>query len=135
MPKTLPAKLLKFAAAVFCSFLLVAAFSLRSSANETNHATKVTFTSPVEVPSADGLVVLPAGTYVFEISGTRGSNVTVQIFNEDITRLYATVMAIQTYRSAPAGTQLILVQRDGAPAQQLKAWYYRDNDYGQEFVY
>jgi hypothetical protein len=135
MPKTLPARLLKLVAAVFCSFLLVAAFSSRSSANELNHATKVTFASPVEVPSADGIVVLPAGTYVLEVSGTRGSNVTVQIFNQDITRLYATVMAIQTYRRTPAGTQVTLEQRDGSPAQQLKSWYYRDNDYGQEFVY
>lgn len=135
MTKTLPTRLLKLAAAVFCSLLFVGGFASNSNANDMNHATKVTFASPVEVPGPNGPVVLAAGTYVFEVSGTYGSNLTVQIFNQDITRLYATVLAIQCYRRTPAGTAITLVQRDGEPAQQLKTWFFRDNDHGQEFVY
>jgi hypothetical protein len=135
MAKTLPARLLRLAAAVFCSLLFVVAFGSNSSANQMNHATKVTFTSPVEVPGPNGPVVLAAGTYVFEIAGTHGSNITVQVFNQDITHLYTTILAIQCYRHTPTGTEITLVQRDGASTQQLKTWFFRDNDHGQEFVY
>ena len=135
MAKTLSGKLLRFAAVVFCAGVLVAGMSLNARANDMNHGTMVTFTSAVEVPAPNGVIVLSPGKYVFEVTGTRGDNIIVQIFNEDITHVYATVLAIRSYRAAPGATEFTLVQRPGETAQQIKTWFYRDYGYGQEFVY
>ncbi|MDE3168745.1 MAG: hypothetical protein KGL75_01275 [Acidobacteriota bacterium] len=135
MAKTLSGAILRFAAVAFCAFVLVAGVSRSAKANDMNHGTLVTFTSAVEVPGPDGMILLAPGTYVFEVAGTRGDNTVVQIFNEDITHLYATVLAIRSYRAAPGGTEFTLVQKAGESAQRIKTWFYRDNDHGQEFVY
>lgn len=133
MAKILPTRLVTFVA--LCAFLFVAGFCRNVSANELNHGTMVTFSSPVEVPGANGPIVLAAGTYVFEATNPLCSHVVVQIFNKDKTQLYATVLAIRSYRAAVSGTVITLVQRPGEQAQSLKSWFYRDADYGQEFVY
>jgi hypothetical protein len=135
MRKISPARLLKFTAAVFCALLFVAGFAPNSSANQLNHETMVTFTSPVEVPGPHGTIVLSAGTYVLEATNPFQSHIVVQIFNRDKTRLYATVLAIRSYRQTLSGTEVTFAQSQGDPVQKLKTWFYRNYDYGQEFIY
>lgn len=100
-------------------------------AAEADQYTKLTFTKPVEIPGQ----VLPAGTYVFKLANRDDLN-TVQIFNADGTRVYATLQTNPTERMEPTGsTTLTLAERpSGEPAALLK-WFYPGNNVGHEFVY
>lgn len=92
----------------------------------------ITFSQPVEVSGT----VLPAGTYVFKLHDSTSYRHIVQIWNEDSTKLIATVMAIPNYRLEPTG-ELVLKFHEtpaGSP-EALRAWFYPGDKFGQEFVY
>src|SRR3954453_11776004 len=65
-----------------------------------NRKTVITFSGPVEIPGVHlaGWGVLPAGTYVFKILDSQSDRHIVQIFNQDETMIYATILAIPNYR-------------------------------------
>jgi hypothetical protein len=67
------------------------------SADDWNKRTTVTFSAPVEVPGA-GAQILPAGTYLFKLLDSQSDRNIVQIFNEDGTHVYTTILAIPNYR-------------------------------------
>lgn len=66
----------------------------RATADENNKKTKVTFTEPVEVPG----MILPAGKYTFALMDSLSDRNIVQIWNEDQTKILATILAINNYR-------------------------------------
>src|SRR5271156_3982905 len=92
--------LFKAVPTVFCAVLVTAAFSPSVQADEWNKRTVVTFSEPVETPGVHvkGWAVLPAGTYVFKLLESPSDRHIVQIFNQDETMLYATVLADPNYR-------------------------------------
>ena len=98
----------------------------------------VTFSQPVETPGVHikGWAVLPAGTYVFKLLGSPSDRHIVQIFNQDETMLYATVLAIPNYRLQATG-KTVLTFRETPPGQPdvLRAWFYPGKNFGDEFVY
>ncbi len=123
---------------VFCAALIGAALSPNVKADEWNQKTVVTFSGPVETPGVHikGWAVLPAGTYVFKLLGSPSDRHIVQIFNQDETVLYTTVLAIPNYRLRATGKTVITFrERPVGQPEALRAWFYPGKNFGQEFVY
>ncbi len=123
---------------VFCAALIGAAFSPSVKADDWNRKTVVTFSQPVETPGVhmQGWAVLPAGTYVFKLLDSKSDRHIVQIFNQDETVVYATILAIPNYRLRATG-KTVMTFRETPPGQPevLRAWFYPGKNFGEEFVY
>jgi hypothetical protein len=116
-------------------FLFAVTISSIAKAQTYNKKTIVTFNNPVEVPGV-GEHVLPAGTYVFRIVDSVSNRDIVQIFNEEETHVFTTILAIANYRLKPTSkTVLTFNERPAGTPEALKAWFYPGETFGQEFVY
>ena len=107
-------------------------------ADDWSRKTTLTFSGPVEIPGVHlkGWGVLPAGTYVFKILDSASDRHIVQIFNEDETMIYATILAIPNYRlQATDKTVLTFRERPSGQPEALRAWFYPGRNWGEEFVY
>jgi LPXTG-motif cell wall-anchored protein len=103
-----------------------------SPADQWNKKTIITFSQPVEIPGK----VLPAGTYVFKLYDSLSNRNIVQIFNEDESKVFATIIAVPNYRLTPTGETVIrFEERPQNAPEALKAWFYPGDNYGQEFAY
>ncbi|MCU1301009.1 MAG: hypothetical protein JWQ87_1293 [Candidatus Sulfotelmatobacter sp.] len=114
---------------------LIIAFSLflglAAHADESDEATKITFSQPIEIPGQ----VLPAGTYLFKLASGDDLNV-VQIFNVDRTHLYATLDTVSTDRPEPTDhTVVALAEQGTGQPDVLVKWFYPGRETGNEFVY
>ncbi|MBI3948918.1 MAG: hypothetical protein HY314_00455 [Acidobacteria bacterium] len=118
-------------ASLFCLGLLSASFTPAAKADEWNEKTIVTFTEPVEVPGR----VLPPGRYVFRLLDSPGNRNIAQIFNEDMTELYATVLAVSDFRPRPSDEATITLVRNGSAPRFVKEWFYPGKLHGHEFIY
>jgi hypothetical protein len=116
-----------FTAVAGCILLLPVA-----QASEGTHATKVTFSQPVEIPGQ----VLPAGTYWFEVTGDPFSPDFVRISSEDRKKIYATQLTNASERSRPArGTLFIFADQDSSQPEALLQWFFPGEKTGREFRY
>jgi hypothetical protein len=117
------------------TFGLILAFAMvvpNARADEWNEKTELTFTAAVEIPG----IVLPAGTYWFILADSRSDRDIVQVFNQDESHLYATFIAIPTYRMAPTGkTEIKFAERPQNKPEAILKWYYPGQSVGQEFLY
>ncbi|HEX9001495.1 MAG TPA: hypothetical protein VGB07_16430, partial [Blastocatellia bacterium] len=86
---------IKMIATIFCLSLVALTYSSSVQADTWNKRTVVTFSQPVEVP---GGIILPAGTYVFELVDSLSDRHIVRIFNKEKTHVYATILAIPNWR-------------------------------------
>jgi len=129
---------LKAAPTVLCAAVIATAFSPSVKADDWNQKTVITFSQPVETPGVHmkGWAVLPAGTYVFKLLGSPSDRHIVQIFNQDETVVYATVLAVPNYR-LKATSKTVLTFRETPPGEPdvLRAWFYPGKNFGEEFVY
>src|ERR1700679_2746594 len=93
-------KFLRATPAVLCIAFLGAAFAPSINADEHDKKTTFTFSGPVEIPPVyiTGMRILPAGTYVFKVVNSSSDRHIIQIFNEDQTKIFATILAIPNYR-------------------------------------
>src|SRR6202046_2222337 len=126
------------AAPVLCAALVAAASSPSVKADDWNRKTVITFSQPVETPGVHlkGWAVLPAGTYVFKILDSQSDRHIVQIFNQDETVVYATILAIPNYRlQATDKTVITFSETPPGQPEALRAWFYPGKNFGQEFVY
>src|SRR5580658_10072241 len=126
------------AATVFCLALSGTLFVPSAKADESDRKTVVTFSAPVEIPGVHlaGWGVLPAGTYVFKIFDSQSDRHIVQIFNQDETTVYATILAIPNYRlRATDKTVMTFRERPAGEPEALRAWFYPGRNWGEEFVY
>lgn len=120
---------------MFAFALAVLAFPSGAEADAWNRKTVVTFSAPVEVPGV-GAQVLPAGTYVFKILDSPSDRHIVQIFNEEESHLYTTILAIPNYRLRATGkTVMTFEERAAGEPQAIRAWFYPGRNWGEEFVY
>ena len=120
-------------AMIFCSSLVAPALLPKVMADEWDKKTIVTFNHPVEIP---GGKILPAGRYVFKLLDSASDRNIVQIFNEDQTHLYATIIAIPNYRLQPTDKTVITFgAREADSVEAIRAWFYPGANWGQEFVY
>ena len=107
-------------------------FELAAHADESDQATTLTFSQPVQIPGK----VLAAGSYLFKLADSDSDLNIVQIFNAEGTVLYATVQTIPTERPEPTGHTVVALAEQGAgqPDALLK-WFYPGRETGNEFVY
>jgi len=107
-------------------------FELAAHADESNRATTITFSQPIQIPGQ----ILPAGTYSFKLLDSNSDPNVVQIFNSDQTHLYATLQTVATERQDPTGdTAITLAEQGGGKPDALLKWFYPGRDTGHEFVY
>src|SRR3984957_16742160 len=122
-----------------CGLALACALLAPSvKADEWNRKTEITFSAPVEIPGVHlaGWGVLPAGTYVFKIFDSQSDRHIVQIFSQDETTVYATILAIPNYRlKATDKTVMTFRERPVGEPEALRAWFYPGRNWGEEFVY
>src|SRR6202050_9480 len=126
------------ATTVFGFALMGAAFSPAARADDWNRKTRITFSGPVEIPGVHlkGWAVLPTGTYVFKILDSQSDRHIVQIFSQDETIVYATILAIPNYRlRATDKTVVTFRERPAGEPEALRAWFYPGRNWGEEFVY
>lgn len=130
--------LLKAVPTVLCAAIIAIAFSPSVKADDWNRKTVVTFSQPVETPGVHmrGWAVLPPGTYVFKVLDSKSDRHIVQIFSQDETMIYATILAVPNYR-LKATSKTVLTFRETPPGQPdvLRAWFYPGKNFGDEFVY
>jgi hypothetical protein len=127
------------AVTTMCGLALMGALlAPTTKADDWNQKTVVTFSAPVEIPGVHvtGWSVLPAGTYVFKLLDSQSDRHIVQIFNQDESKIYATILAIPNYRLKPTDKTVITFREraDGQP-EALRAWFTPGMNSGQEFVY
>jgi hypothetical protein len=118
--------------------LMGAILAPTAKADDWNRKTVMTFSGPVEIPGVHlaGWGVLPAGTYVFKILNSQSDRHIVQIFNQDETVIYATILAIPNYRlQATDKTVITFTERPAGEPEALRAWFYPGKNWGEEFVY
>jgi hypothetical protein len=128
-------KVFRTFASVFCLLALCALAAPTASADDWNRETVITFSGPVEVPGV-GAQTLPAGTYVFKIFNSQSDRHIVQIFNQDKTHVFTTILAIPNYRlHATDKTVVTFRERPAGEPEALKAWFYPGRQWGEEFVY
>lgn len=123
----------KTMATILCMSLLTLMLSPMARADDWNKKTVVTFNQPVEIP---GGVVLPAGVYVFKLLDSSSNRHIVQIFNEDQTHIYATILAIPNYRLQTTDkTVMTFGERSVGSPEAIRSWFYPGANSGEEFVY
>jgi hypothetical protein len=105
---------------------------LVAHADETDQATKISFSEPIQIPGR----VLPAGTYVFKLLNGDLNLHVVQVFSADRTALYATLPTIPTDRPEPTDhTVVALAQQGAGQPDALLKWFYPGQTIGSEFLY
>ncbi len=112
--------------------LTSAVFLPAARADEEDQMTRLVFNEPVGIPGA----VLPAGAYWFVVArDTTGGDV-VQIFSDDWSRVWATLITTPTYRQVPADeTEIEFAVRPRQKAEALVEWYCPGCPAGHEFLY
>jgi len=128
-------KLLKGFGIGLCLTILCLLVMPKAKADEMDRKTVFTFSGPIEVPG-NGAQILPAGTYVFKIMDADMNRHIVQIFSQDESHLYTTILAIPNYRmNATDKTVLTFSERPAGEPEALKAWFFPDHKWGEQFVY
>ena len=128
-------KMFKMFAAVLSLAVLCLLAAPSASADDWNRKTVITFSGPVEVPGV-GAQTLPAGTYVFKILDSQSDRHIVQIFDQDETHVFTTILAIPNYRLKTTDKTVISFrERPVGQPEALKAWFYPGRQWGEEFVY
>src|ERR1022692_3471910 len=128
-------KLFKILASALGLALLCVLIVPTATADDWNRKTVITFSGPVEVPGV-GAQTLPAGTYVFKILDSQSDRHIVQIFNQDETHVFTTILAIPNYRLKTTDKTVITFrERPAGQPEALKAWFYPGREWGEEFVY
>ena len=124
--------------AVFCVALIGGIVSPSAKADTWDKKTVVTFSAPVATPGVH-LPGRPCCLPAPMCSGcwTRCANRhIVQIFSEDESIVYATVLAIPNYRlKATDKTVITFSERPAGQPEALRAWFYPGANFGEEFVY
>jgi hypothetical protein len=128
-------KLLKGLGTGLCLTVLCVIVAPKAKADEWNQKTTVTFSEPFEVPGV-GQHLLPAGTYVFKLMDSPSDRHIVQIFNQDETHVFTTILAIPNFRlKATDKTVMTFREAPAGQPQSLKAWFYPGREWGDHFVY
>ena len=125
----------KVVALIFCASLVALAFPSGMEAQTWNKRTIVKFSQTIEIPGV-GQKFLPAGTYVFKLVDSVSNRDIVQIFNEDESHVFATILTIANYRlKATDETVMTFRERPVGEPEAIRAWFYPGANWGQEFVY
>ena len=121
-------------------FLLLGALVPMSYAQiGTKRKTKLTFNTPVQIPAPttdSGVMVLPAGSYVFTLTDTQANRHIVEVSNERGDKVYSTILTTPDYRvNASSKTVMYFTERAAGAPPAVKSWFYPGDNYGERFVY
>jgi Protein of unknown function (DUF2911) len=105
-------------------------FEFAAHADEANEQTKITFSTPIQIPGQ----VLPAGTYIFQQADSNDLNL-IQIFTADRGALVATFQTASAERREPAGDTVITLAEPETGDPVLVKWFYPGRTIGHEFIY
>jgi LPXTG-motif cell wall-anchored protein len=120
-------------AAAFCLVFIASVMTPSANAQNGDRKSLVTFSEPVEIP---GGKVLPAGTYFFKLLNSDSGRWVVQIFNENQTHTYATVITVQDFRYHPTDKGVMtFAERPAGEPPAIKEWFFPGENFGREFVY
>jgi len=114
-------------------FLLV--FSALARADEIQQKTVVTINEPVIVAGTTQVTLQP-GRYVLKRLNNLNDRHFVVFYNEDMTKVFVTAMALNNYRLVPTDKTVLKyweTPKGNPPA--LRAWFPSGERWGQEFVY
>ncbi len=124
---------------LIAAVIALAASTTAINADTWNRKTKVTFSGPVQIPSAhskQGVVTLPAGSYIFKLLDSPSERHIVEVTNLRGDHVYSTILAVNDYRvNASSKTVMYFTERQAGTPQAIKAWFYPGDNYGQRFVY
>lgn len=122
------------AIAVLLGMIFIAS-ALAPAANAQNgdRKTVVKFSEPIEIP---GGTILPPGTYFFKLLNQDSGRWVVQIFNENQTHTFATLITIQDFRYHPTEKVVMtFAEREAGAPPAIKEWFFPGEKFGREFVY
>jgi hypothetical protein len=124
---------LKLVVAAFCFILIASVMVPVSNAQNGDKKTVVTFSEPIEIP---GNVILPAGTYFFKLLNQDSGRWVVQIFNENQTKTFATLITIEDFRYHPTNQVVMnFTEREAGAPPAIKEWFFPGEKQGRAFVY
>jgi LPXTG cell wall anchor motif len=103
-----------------------------ADADQWNKKTILTINHSLQIPGT----VLQPGKYVVKLADSASNRHIVQVFNEDESRLVATILAIPNSRLKPTGaTEFSFWETPKGTPPALRSWFYPGDNFGQEFAY
>jgi len=104
----------------------------KARASEWNQETILTFSAPVRLPH----IMLPAGTYIFELANSLADRNIVMVYNADRSQLLDIIMTNADYRLVPTSHTIIkFAETRSGRADAIKEWFYPGDNYGHEIPY
>ena len=117
---------------LFCAVALVATLAPGARADEYTKQTFLTFSGAVQLPG----ITLPAGTYQFRLADPESGRRVLQVWDKDGSKLLTTLLTIPDQRMTPTDNPVVMFgERPSGQPQAIRAWFYPNESYGQEFVY
>jgi hypothetical protein len=112
--------------------LLAAGLAPSANADDFTKLTLLTFSGPVEVPG----IVLPAGTYRFQLADPESGRRVVKVSDKEGTKTYGMFISMLNQRMTASNAPVVMFKETEAgtpPAVQV--WFYPGEASGYEFVY
>jgi hypothetical protein len=123
----------KVIAVAFCMIFVASVIAPTAKGQNGDMKTVVTFSEPIEIP---GGKILPAGTYFFKLLNQDSGRWVVQIFDENQTKTFATLITIEDFRYHPTDKLVMTFsERPAGTPPALKEWFFEGEKFGREFVY
>jgi hypothetical protein len=112
--------------------VLAACLAPAAHADEWTKLTYFTFSAPVEMPG----MVLPAGSYKFELADPDATRRVVRISEKEGGKIYGIFLSIPDQKLEPSDKPIVMFKETPAGAPEaVKAWFYPGETTGYEFVY
>jgi len=119
-------------ALVSCVAIVAGLLAARAASGSIPHTNYLTFNAPFALPG----VLLPAGTYVFDVVAT-GSNDVVRVTSRDRSRIYLTAFTVRVQRpkTLPVTRQIAFNEVAAGMTPPVKTWFPIGQSIGHQFVY
>ena len=112
--------------------ILAACLAPAAHADEWTKLTYFTFSAPVEMPG----MVLPAGSYKFELADPDSTRRVVRISEKEGGKIQGIFLSIPDQKLEPSDKPIVMFKETPAGAPEaVKAWFYPGETTGYEFVY
>jgi hypothetical protein len=114
-------------------FLSVCATSATGAFTDGRRTTYFTFSRAVQLPG----VVLPAGTYIFEVANHNGDGDIVRVLTRDRSRVHLMRFTRPIYRQPARDMKATITLGESLAGNPppVKAWYAESEIRGREFLY
>jgi len=120
---------------MLCGVVLLGVLATASTGAfiDSRRTTYFTFSHSVQLPG----VVLPAGTYIFEVANPDGGSNIVVVRSRDRSKVHALKMTQFAYRPASRdlNAAITLGETPAGNPPPVKAWYPQSETIGREFIY